>query len=188
VVTAFDRCIDALEVAGLASSSAVTALRREGYDPRSLAIAWASGETAPVAPTQRLGQRAASLVASAILQSNARAITRGLSLDSWQLPICPSCGGAPDLAFMTGARRTLVCSRCDTAWPVSIHGCIGCKADAAPAIDRVRSSLLSYDLIICHSCGRYLKERTGKSKHPPLIERALTADMDVAAVRRGLRP
>jgi hypothetical protein len=41
--------------------------------------------------------------------------------------------------------------------------------------------------VICHSCGRYLKERSGRPKHAPLVERALTAEMDAAAVRRGLR-
>ena len=58
VVTAFDRCVDALEVAGLASSTTVTALRNENYDARSLAIAWAAGETTPNVSSQRLGHNA----------------------------------------------------------------------------------------------------------------------------------
>jgi formate dehydrogenase maturation protein FdhE len=101
--------------------------------------------------------------------------------------VCPSCGGAPDLAFVDGARRALVCSRCDTSWPVATRGCIGCEATGAPTIARVRSPYLGYDLVICHACGRYLKERVGRALHPPLVERALTAEMDAAAVRRGLR-
>lgn len=187
VVTAFDRCVDALEVAGLASSTTVTALRHENYDARSLAIAWAAGETAPNVSSQRLAQRAASVVAGAILQSNARVVTHKFSLDNWLRPVCPSCGGAPDLAFVEGQTRSLVCSRCDTTWPVKMRGCIGCEATGAPTIARVRSPYLGYDLVICHACGRYLKERTGKAVHPPLVERALTAEMDAAAVRRGLR-
>jgi formate dehydrogenase maturation protein FdhE len=187
VVTAFDRCVDALENAGLASSTAVTALRQQQHDARSLAISWAAGDSAPVASTQRLAQKAASLVAGAILQSNARVVTQKLSLDTWERPVCPSCGGAPDLAFVDGAKRALVCSRCDTSWPVSTRGCIGCEATGAPTIARVRSPYLGYDLVICHSCGRSLKERVGRAHHPPLVERALTAEMDAAAVRRGLR-
>jgi formate dehydrogenase maturation protein FdhE len=187
VVTAFDRCVDALEVAGLVSSTAVTTLRQQQHDARSLAISWAAGESAPSTTTQRLAQKAASLVAGAILQSNARVVMQKLPLDSWQRPVCPSCGGAPDLAFVDGASRALVCSRCDTSWPVNTRGCIGCEATGAPTIARVRSPYLGYDLVICHACGRYLKERIGRAQHPPLVERALTAEMDAAAVRRGLR-
>ena len=187
VVTAFDRCIDALEVAGLASSTTVTALRQERYDARSLAIAWMAGEPAPSVSSQKLARKAVSVVAGAILQRNARVVTQNLSLDTWQRPVCPSCGGPPDLAFIDGQKRGLVCSRCDTNWPVKTRGCIGCEATGSPTIARVKSPYLGYDLVICHACGRYLKERTGKAMHPPLVERALTAEMDAAAVRRGLR-
>src|SRR3954468_2970271 len=41
IVPAFDRCVDALEVAGLVSSPTVTALRHEQHDARALAIGWA---------------------------------------------------------------------------------------------------------------------------------------------------
>jgi len=187
VVTAFDRCVDALENAGLASSTAVTALRQQQHDARSLAISWAAGDSAPTASTQRLAQKAASLVAGAILQSNARVVMQKLRLDAWHRPVCPCCGGPPDLAFVDGAKRALVCSRCDTSWPVTTRGCIGCEATGAPTIARVRSPYLGYDLVICHACGRYLKERVGHAQHHPLVERALTAEMDAAAVRRGLR-
>jgi formate dehydrogenase maturation protein FdhE len=187
VITAFDRCVDALEVAGFASSTSVTALRQQQHDARALAISWAAGDSAPAAATQRLAQKAASLVAGAILQSNARVVMQKMSLDKWQRPVCPSCGGPPDLAFIEGAKRSLVCSRCDTNWPVNTRGCIGCEATGSPTIARVRSPYLGYDLVICHACGRYLKERVGKAQHPPLVERALTAEMDAAAVRRGLR-
>jgi formate dehydrogenase maturation protein FdhE len=187
VVTAFDRCVEALEVSGLASSTTVTTLRTQSHDARSLAMAWAAGEPAPSASSHRLAHRAASVVASAILQRNAGVVTHQLSLEAWQRPVCPSCGGPPDLAFVDGHRRSLVCSRCDTTWPVNTRGCIGCEATGAPTIARVKTPYLGYDLVICHACGRYIKERTGKTIHPPLVERALTAEMDAAAVRRGLR-
>jgi formate dehydrogenase maturation protein FdhE len=187
VVTAFDRCVDALELAGFASSTTVTALRQENHDARSLAIGWVSGEPAPAPSSHRLAQKAAAVVASAILQRNARVVSRSVSFESWQRSVCPSCGGPPDLAFIDGHQRGLVCSRCDTHWPVNTRGCIGCEATGSPTIARVKTPYLGYDLVICHACGRYLKERTGKASHPPLVERALTAEMDAAAVRRGLR-
>ena len=187
VVTAFDRCVEALEVSGLASSTTVTTLRNESHDARSLAIAWAAGEPAPNVSSQKLAHRAASVVASAILQRNARVVTDDLSLDSWQRPVCPSCGSPPDLAFINGRTRGLVCSRCDTTWPVATRGCIGWEATGSPTIARVRSPYLGYELVIRHACGRYSKERIGKTTHPPLVERALTAEMDAAAIRRGLR-
>src|SRR5205085_5066345 len=105
----------------------------------ALAISWAAGESAAPTSTQRLAQKAASLVAGAILQSNARVVTQKLSLESWQRPVCPSCGGAPDLAFVEGNKRALVCSRCDTSWPVNTRGCIGCEATGAATLARVRS-------------------------------------------------
>lgn len=187
VVSAFDRCVDALEVAGLASSTTVTTLRQEQHDPRALAIGWASGEPSASGASHRLAQKAVAVVASAILQRNARVVTRSVSLDQWQRPVCPSCGGPPDLAFIDGQKRGLVCSRCDTNWPVATRGCIGCGATGSPSIARVRTPYLGYDLVICHACGRYLKERLGKATHAPLVERELTAEMDAAAVRRGLR-
>jgi hypothetical protein len=52
---------------------------------------------------------------------------------------------------------------------------------------RVPSPDLGYDLVICNSCGRYLKERRGLPSHAWLVERALTAGLDEAAHERGLR-
>jgi formate dehydrogenase maturation protein FdhE len=187
VVTAFDRCIDALEVAGLASSTAVTALRQQPSDPRALALAWVTGESIPTISAQRLAQKAASLVAAAILQSNARVVAEKISFDGWSRPVCPACGGTPDLSVVDGHGRSLICSRCDTSWSMQTRGCLGCNATAGPTITRIRQSYLGYDLVICHACSRYLKERVKKADHPPLVERALTAEMDAAAVRRGLR-
>jgi hypothetical protein len=40
---------------------------------------------------------------------------------------------------------------------------------------------------VCHACARYLKERRGDGMLQPIIERALTVELDAAAERRGLR-
>jgi hypothetical protein len=46
---------------------------------------------------------------------------------------------------------------------------------------------LGYELLVCHACARYLKERRGDGMQLPIIERALTVELDAAAERRGLR-
>ena len=52
---------------------------------------------------------------------------------------------------------------------------------------RVDAVDLGYELLVCHACARYLKERRGDEMLAPMIERALTVDLDAAAERRGLR-
>ncbi len=183
----FDRAVDALELCGLASSTVATAVRRAGFDPNTLAMAWASGDRPPSTATHRLARRAAGIVASAILRKNAGRVTKDAVVNGWARPNCPCCGGAPDLASGSGQHRTLFCARCDTRWKTRGRGCLGCDASTGPTIARVRTPYLGYDLVICHNCGRYLKERTGALQYHPLVERALTAEMDAAAERRGLR-
>jgi hypothetical protein len=185
--TSFDRGVEAFELAGLASSTIATTVRRSGLDANRLAVAWAAGEAPPSSPTLLFARRVAGVVASAVLHKNARAVARASSFDGWTRPICPCCGGAPDLSLADEGRRTLVCGRCDTSWSVSGRGCLVCKATSAPTVARVRTAYLGYDLVICHACGRYLKERSGQLRFHPLVERALTTEADVAAQSRGLR-
>jgi formate dehydrogenase maturation protein FdhE len=91
------------------------------------------------------------------------------------------------LALSTNTKRTLVCWRCDTQWKTAHRGCLGCGADGPPTVARVPSPYLGYELAICNSCGRYLKERRGPLTHELLVERTLTAGLDEAAQQRGLR-
>jgi formate dehydrogenase maturation protein FdhE len=81
----------------------------------------------------------------------------------------------------------LVCARCDARWRAAGRGCLACDATSAPTLARVRSPYLGYELVICNSCGRYLKERSGPLVYDPVVERALTGELDAAAERRGLR-
>ena len=130
----------------------------------------------------------AILVGNALLRAASARVGAPASWRTWARSVCPCCGGAADIALIErGAQRTLVCARCDMQWRARRAGCLGCDAEMAPAIARITNPDLGYDLVICHSCGRYLKERSGRAHHPPLVERALTAEMDAAAVRRGLR-
>lgn len=55
------------------------------------------------------------------------------------------------------------------------------------AIARICNPALGYDLVMCNSCGRFLKERPRRGLASLLVERALTAELDLSAEQRGLR-
>ena len=184
---AFWRAVRAFERAGAATTAAASEARRRRWDVVELGLGWLAGERAPSNPVSALVLRAAALVASAVLRTVAEQVALVASFDEWERSVCPCCGGAPDFALVHGSARTLICSRCDTAWERWAPGCLGCGAHRAPTIVRVRSPYLGYTLAICHSCGRYLKERPGSEPCVPLVERALTEELDAAAERRGLR-
>jgi hypothetical protein len=184
---AFERTAQAFERTGIASTSRVAALQRKTLDTTRIVLAWANAESTPVDATMRLARNIAAIVGNAILSRAAADVARGFSLNTWKRSQCPCCGGSPDLALATDTRRTLVCWRCDTQWRTEDRGCLGCGAHGAPTIARVQSPYLGYELAICNSCGRYLKERRGSPSHELLVERTLTAGLDEAAQLRGLR-
>ena len=185
--TAFWQAVRAFERAGAAATVAASETRQRQWDAVELALGWLVGERASSDPAAALALRAAALVASAVLRKAGEQVALVAAFEDWERPICPCCGGSPDFALVHGSARTLVCSRCDTAWERWTPGCLGCGANRAPAVGRVRSPYLGYTLAICHPCGRYLKERPGRDPYLPLVERAVTEELDAAAERRGLR-
>ncbi len=186
--TPFVRAVKALERAGLASNAAATGARVHADEVMSIVASWLSGDLSPRDAARATARRAAMLVARVRLRA-AAAIVRGMpALDAWAGRRCPCCGGHPEFAIVGTSGRTLVCSRCDTAWPLARSGCTGCGADAAPTV--VRVSLpddAGYRLVVCNACGLYVKEGADAITGPLLIERALTAHLDRAAEARGLR-
>lgn len=184
---AFQKIASTLEHIGVASSPQLTALQHMELDPAALMLSWANGESIPRSTTMRLARQAASIIGNAVLARAADDIVDGFSLASWKHAQCPCCGASPDMGFSTERRRTLVCWRCDTMWRIDQRGCLSCGADSAPTLARVPSTYLGYELAICNSCGRYLKERRGAPTHALLVERALTVGLDEAAQQRGLR-
>ncbi|MGH9889294.1 MAG: formate dehydrogenase accessory protein FdhE [bacterium] len=185
--SAFERTVEAFERTGIASSLSIATLKRMAVNPTTLVLAWANAESPPVDAALRLARSVAGVIGNAILSRAATDVTSGLSLSAWKWPQCPCCGASPDLALASDTRRTLVCWRCDTMWRTEDRGCLGCGASGAPTIARVPSPYLGYELAICNSCGRYLKERRGSPSHELLVERTLTASLDEAAQERGLR-
>jgi formate dehydrogenase maturation protein FdhE len=184
---AFNRTAAAFERSGLTANAQLEGLRQTSVDPTALMLSWANGESLPRDPSKRLARTVAGVVGNAILARASADVTEGISLTAWKRVLCPCCGASPDLALATDKRRTLVCWRCDTMWRTEQRGCLGCGADTSPTLARVPSPYLGYELAICNSCGRYLKERRGAPAHALIVERPLTAGLDEAAQQRGLR-
>jgi hypothetical protein len=177
----------AFELSGLASSSGLVMIERTFENPTSAVLGWANSESDPIDPTRRLARNIGGVVGNAILSPLARDVMRGVSPLAWKRSVCPCRGSAPDLAYQTDVRRYLVCWRCDTTWRTSDRGCLGCGEVAPPAVVRIPSPYLGYELAVCNACGRYLKERRGGFTHEPIVERMLTAGLDEAALERGFR-
>lgn len=181
------RVASAFEMCGMASPRALDSFRKGYAIAQPLLKAWLVGERGSSDEGRRLALRAAALVGNAILRSAAAQASKGAQFGEWKKVTCPCCGGPPDLAVRADAARSLICARCDTRWQAPTLGCLGCEASRAPTFVRVDALDLGYELLVCHACARYLKERRGDGMHSPFIERALTVELDAAAERRGLR-
>ena len=177
----------AFEMCGMASQRALESFRKGYAIAQPLLKAWLVGERGSSDEGRRLGLRAAALVGNAILRSAATQTSKGLQFAEWKKPTCPCCGGPPDLAVRSESARSLVCARCDTQWLAPTLGCLGCEATRPPTFVRVDALDLGYELLVCHACARYSKERRGDGMQAPMLERALTVELDAAAERRGLR-
>jgi hypothetical protein len=177
----------AFEMCGMASPRELDSFRKGYAIAQPLLKAWLVGERGSSDEGRRLALRAAALVGNAILRSAAAQASKGAEFAEWKQVTCPCCGGPPDLAVRSDATRWLVCARCDTRWQAPTLGCLGCEATRPPTFVRVDAIDLGYELLVCHACARYLKERRGDGMQSPMLERALTVELDAAAERRGLR-
>ena len=181
------RIATAFEMCGMVSTRALEGFRKGYTVAQPLLKAWLVGERGSSDEGRRLALRAAALLGNAILRSAASQASKGLEFGDWKKSTCPCCGGPPDLAIRNAAGRVLLCARCDTEWLAPTPGCLGCESTRPPTFVRVDALDLGYELLVCHACARYLKERKGEGMQSPLIERTLTIDLDAAAERRGLR-
>lgn len=188
LMSRFVRVLDAFEVAGLVSNVDRRALLDRNLDVDDLVCGWFTGDRTPRDPLRRGARQAATVIGNAVLRSATERVGAPSVWDTWTRVVCPCCGGAPDIALLEPAQRTLVCARCDAPWRAPRAGCLGCDAPESPmGIARISNLALGYDLVMCNNCGRFLKERPRRGLASLLVERALTAELDLAAERRGLR-
>ena len=122
------------------------------------------------------------------LQRAAEALLPHLDLSLWAQGYCPVCGGRPDLALFEqtkGARR-LLCSRCNSVWDYQRTGCPFCRSEEKQTYYLSKDGV--YRLYVCPTCNRYLKTvdlREIQRPVFPVVERLLTAGMDLAARQQG---
>jgi formate dehydrogenase maturation protein FdhE len=183
----FLRALKALERAGIAGNEESSRARALRGEIGALLAAWLGGAGAPCDAIRATARRAAIIVAGSVLRRAGAELRAIASLEGWEAPHCPCCGGHPEFAYARPGSRTLVCGRCDTSWTSPRSGCLACGADDAPSLARVASGVHGYRLAICHPCGTYLKEHDATRVAPDfVVERALTAHLDAAAEARGL--
>ncbi len=188
LTTRFLRVLGAFEVAGLVSNAERQSLLDQSPDVDDLVTGWFTGDRAPREVRRRIARQVAIVIANAMLHAASEQVGNGLPFRTWSRAVCPCCGGAPDIALVDRGQRTLVCGCCDAQWRAPRAGCLGCDAAESPmGLARISNPALGYDLVICNSCGRFLKERPKRGLAPLLVERAMTADLDRAAEQRGLR-
>jgi hypothetical protein len=184
----FTAMLDAFEVAGFVSNDDRCALLRGELDVDDLVSGWFTGDRTPRDTRRRLARQVAILVGNALLRVASARVGAPSLWRGWARAVCPCCGGAPDIALIErGAYRTLVCARCDVQWRARRAGCLGCDSELPPAIARISNQDLGYDLVMCNSCGRFLKERPRRGMESFIVERALTMELELAAEQRGLR-
>ena len=110
-------------------------------------------------------------------------------LSVWTHPVCPLCGGEPDLAFITpAADRHLVCSRCTLHWRFEALACPYCRNSDRDQLTTFATPDGQYRVYGCDVCHRYIKAydgRHGSRSIMPLVDSIATLPLDAAAMQRG---
>ncbi|MEP6618620.1 MAG: formate dehydrogenase accessory protein FdhE [bacterium] len=188
LATSFGRVLEAFQVAGFASNEDCQALLDRHLDVDEIVCGWLTGDRTPRDVRRGIARQAAIIVGNAILGAASSRVGAPSAWRKWTRPVCPCCGGAPDIVVLErGAHRSLICARCDAQWRAGHAGCLGCEATEETGVARINNPALGYDLVMCHACGRFYKERPRRGMESLIVERALTAELDFAAEQRGLR-
>ena len=149
-----------------------------------------------------LDQRIAAWIAIAagpVLELAAAGL-KPLSRAEWSGPVCPACGGLPQVSvireesgeFMAGSPRHLVCGRCALWWSFARATCPWCGEDDSR---RVNSFSPEGDRLVridaCDTCRAYVKtfdlREPGGKDVVPLVDDVATLTLDVWAHEKGLQ-
>ena len=131
--------------------------------------------------------------ARACLQPAAEHLQLQLPPDpNYTLGVCPSCGGAPQLAVLRpegeGASRWLVCSFCLGEWAFRRIICPWCGEENKEKLPRYSAEECDYVQVeACETCKRYLKaiDMSVNGLCIPLVDELALAVLDVWATQHG---
>ncbi len=137
------------------------------------------------------------VAASPVLELAAAAV-EPVSRQRWSKPLCPHCGGMPQVSvigeesgeFLAGSPRNLVCSRCASWWPWPRAVCPSCEEhDSRRTTTYHAAGQPGTRIDVCETCGGYIKtfdlREPGGKDVVPLVDDVATLSLDVWAQERG---
>jgi formate dehydrogenase accessory protein FdhE len=139
-----------------------------------------------------------SIAAGPVLEL-AAATVPPLAKDEWSGPVCPVCGGPPQVSvireesgeFMAGSPRYLVCGRCASWWNFARATCPACGEDDSRKLGAFSPEGDRWVRIdACDTCLVYVKtfdlREPGAKDVVPLVDDVATLTLDVWAHEKGL--
>jgi len=138
-------------------------------------------------------------MAAAPVLEVAAATLKPISREDWSGPVCPACGGPPQVSvireesgeFMAGSPRYLVCGRCALWWNFARATCPWCGEDDSRRIGSYspeEQRLVRIDA--CDTCRAYVKtfdlREPGGNDVVVLVDDVATLTLDVWAHEQGL--
>jgi FdhE protein len=205
LAAAVDTVIDEIPIAvtELGQPLAPAPLREAGKDlagrsraeQRELAESWLDDPTL-------LDTRIAAwigIAAGPVLELAAAAV-KPFSKEEWSGPVCPACGGLPQVSvireesgeFMAGSPRYLVCGRCALWWGFARATCPSCGEDDSRRLGAFSPEGERWVRIdACDTCRSYVKtfdlREPGGRDVVPLVDDVASLTLDVWAHEQGLR-
>lgn len=140
-----------------------------------------------------------AIAAGPVLELAAAGVPR-TTKDEWSGPVCPCCGGPPQVSvireesgeFMAGSPRYLVCGRCASWWNFARATCPACGEDDSRKVGAFSpEGERSVRLDACDTCLVYVKtfdlREPGSKDVVPLVDDVATLTLDVWAHEKGLQ-
>jgi formate dehydrogenase maturation protein FdhE len=121
------------------------------------------------------------------LQRTAEVLQQRVSLERWTQRFCPICAAEAEFSVITSSgERQLVCGRCHVRWGFDPIACPYCGNDDRTTIKSMATPDGFYRVMICASCGRYIKALDGRKATRPLlpyVDVIATLPLDAAVMK-----